>query len=96
MKKKYLGEKRVSCKKSQSEYAIEFLSMYSSIDGDHHKQWLIDQVARILMGTYVSVVEASWDDGQKELRYSTGEPSKKYLEWIGDDIDNDDAVGSPP
>jgi hypothetical protein len=94
--KKYLGEMRIACKKSQKEYAIEFLSMYSYIDGAHHKQWLIDQVARILMGTFVKVVEASWDDGSKELRYSTGEPSKKYLDWIGDDFDNDDATGSPP
>ena len=96
MKNKYLGEIRVACKKSQSEYAIEFLSMYSYIDGDHHKQWLIDQVARILMGTFVKVVEASWDNGEKELRYSTGEPSKKYLEWIGNDIDNDEAIGIAP
>ena len=96
MKNKYLGEVRVVCKKSQSEYAIEFLSMYSSIDGDHHKQWLIDQVARILMGTFVNVTEAHWDDGSSELRYSTGEPSKKYLEWIGNDIDNDESIGIAP
>ena len=96
MKNKYLGAIRVVCKKSQSEYAIEFLSMYSGIDGDHHKQWLIDQVARILMGTFVKVVEASWDNGKKELRYSTGDPSKKYLEWIGNDIDDDEVIGIAP
>ena len=94
--KKYLGKKKVVCSKSQIEYATDYLSEYSYIDGSHHKQWLIDQVARILMGTPVNVVEASWDNGHKELRYSTGEPSKKYLDWIGDDIDNDEATGIAP
>ena len=94
--RKYLGETQVSCSKSQSEYAIEFLSMYSYIDGAHHKQWLIDQVSRILMGTHVIVVEVNWDDGHSELRYTTGKPSQEYIEWIGIDINDDEAIGIPP
>lgn len=30
--------------------ALEFIERYGGIDGDHHKTWVIDQVARSLLG----------------------------------------------
>jgi len=92
----YLGETVINCNKSKDEYAIEFISRYSSIDGAHHKQWCLDQVARILLNTPVIVKEASWDDGLRELRYSTGEPSSEYLEWVCADLDDTEVVGIAP
>ena len=32
------------------EAAMEFISRYGYIDGGHHKQWVLDQVARVLLG----------------------------------------------
>lgn len=82
---------------SAQELAMEYISMYGYIDGDHHKQWALDQVARILLGTPVVVTEARWSSGHKELRYRTGEPSPEYLEWLGDDDpEDDDVVGIAP
>ena len=87
-KVKYLGEKPVDIRKhpkfkkyKDRDWAMEFISSYGQIDGDHHKAWVLDQVARILKGTPVIVTEASWDNGEKEIRIVTGEPSMKYLEW---------------
>ena len=30
--------------------ALKFISNYGGIDGAHHKQWTLDQIARILAG----------------------------------------------
>lgn len=32
------------------EKAIEFALQYGSFDGEHHKQWALDQIIRILCG----------------------------------------------
>jgi len=61
--------------------AIKLIEDYGSIDGSHHKDWVIDQVVRILMGTKVYFSMASWSNGHTELRCSLGAPSKKYLKW---------------
>lgn len=78
----YLGEFPVTVKKSKQEWAMAYITMYSGFDGSMHKDWVLDQVARILKGTPVNTVEARWDNGKTELRHSTGTPSKKYLEWV--------------
>lgn len=65
------------------EFALLYIEMYGQIDGGHHKQWVLDQVTRILLGTPVTVKLAKWDNGQQsEPRFSTGEPSQKYLDWV--------------
>jgi hypothetical protein len=85
----YLGEKVVkTLKGTPFEYftpvhwALHFVESYGQIDGDHHKLWVLDQVARILNGTPVIVSRASWKSGHSEYRYSTGKPSKGYLDWV--------------
>ncbi len=65
-------------------WAMELISRYGGIDGDHHKQWVLDQTARILCGTPVTAKRAAWDDGRVEWRIETGEPSAKYLAWGAD------------
>lgn len=67
---------------TQADWALEFVGRYGQFDGGHHKAWVLDQVARILNGTKVIVEEARWDNGQKELRFWTDEPSKEYLDWV--------------
>ena len=62
--------------------AMMFIEKYGGIDGAHHKNWVLDQVARIYHGTPVITTLAKWDDGQYEYRYVTSEPSKEYNDWV--------------
>lgn len=77
----YLGERPIKLSKTPEEWAMEFINRYGQIDGEHHKTWVLDQVARILMGTPVKSVEASWENGETEIRSTVGEPSYEYLCW---------------
>jgi hypothetical protein len=83
----YLGEKKVSVKKTifakykPQDWALYFIFRYGQIDGAHHKQWVLDQVTRILNGAKVTVKKASWSNGDFEYRVTVGD-SKKYLNWV--------------
>ncbi len=95
----YLGEKVVKIKKSKfknykkSDWAMYFVESYGQIDGSHHKQWVLDQVAQILNGTEIILSKAKWDNGEVNWRVNLGKPSKKYKKWrkemLGDFIDNE-------
>ncbi len=83
----YLGEKTLDIHKtkyamySKEDWTLLWIEMYSGIDGANHKDWIIDQLARILKGTKVIVKEAEWSNGHKEERLSLDEPPKEYWEW---------------
>jgi hypothetical protein len=87
---KYLGEFSVKTGErtglpptsDRPAWALVFVERYGGFDGSHHKQWVLDQVARILLGTPVELCVAKWDDGKKEYRFTTGAPSQSYLEWV--------------
>lgn len=86
---KYLGDVLVDIQShpefaeyTEKDWAMYFIHRYSGIDGGHHKDWLIDQVARILKGTPVIVEKASWDNGESEYRVTTGTPSPEYEVWV--------------
>ena len=64
-----------------SDWALEYIARYGGIDGEHHKAWVLDQIARILNGTPVIVKLMEWSSGETEYRFSTGKPSKKYLSF---------------
>lgn len=74
----------------QRMWALYYIGTYGQTEGDHHKAWVLDQVARILLGTPVIAKVARWEDGQKELRVHTGEPSQLYYEWVKDMCDGED------
>lgn len=78
---KYVGEWEVPTTLNATEAALEFIASYGSIDGAHHKAWVLDQVARILHGTPVLTKEKHWHQHQ-ETFYETGEPSEAYLAWV--------------
>jgi len=83
----YLGEFPVGVvdttdKDEAISWAMTYIGSYGQIDGGHHKQWVLDQVARILMGTPVTVTVAKWANGQEEKRWITGEPSQQYKDWV--------------
>lgn len=85
---KYLGETDIEISKSkfalfsENDWAMLWIEKYGGIDGAHHKDWVLDQVARILKGTKVIVKVAKWDNGQEEYRFTLDEPPKEYWEWV--------------
>ena len=89
-KNAYLGEFPVDLENSPfagytaADWALYYVQQYGGIDGDHHKTWVLDQVARILNGTPVTVVQARWESGTTDYRVDTGKPSEKYLKWVAD------------
>jgi hypothetical protein len=87
----YLGEFPVDIKShpvyktyTQSDWAMTYIAMYGQIDGAHHKAWVLDQVARILLGTPVTVTEARWTNHKPEDRFYVGAPSMSYVNWRKD------------
>lgn len=84
----YLGEFDVDISASPykdytpKDWGVEYISRYGSIDGSHHKDWVLDQVARILHGTKVDVKLAKWANGHSEYRIKTAEPSQEYHDWV--------------
>ena len=96
---KYLGETIVDIKDSKfkdytpSDWAMYFIECYSGIDESHHKDWLIDQVARILKGNEIVVKLAKWEGGKEEYRVSLEEPTEDYNLWVekmrGEKIDGE-------
>jgi hypothetical protein len=84
----YLGEFDVDILSTRfadykhADWVLEYLVTYGQIDGEHHKQWVIDQCCRILKGTPVIVKEARWENGHSKLCFHTGEPSKEYLSFV--------------
>ena len=96
MSVKFLGTKRYSAVTgwTEKDYALHIISRYGQIDGEHHKAWVIDQVAKILLGSKVVVDERKWKhaDGSIEtcLDIIIEKESKEYTEWVGDDEDEYD------
>lgn len=82
----YLGEFETDQyrDKTREQWALDYIMTYGSIDGAHHKDWVLDQVARILHGTPVICKEARWEGGHTELRFETGEPTQAYLDWVAE------------
>jgi hypothetical protein len=65
------------------DWALHWIMMYGSIDGAHHKDWVLDQVAQILNGVPVTAVLASWTDNTSEVRFSLGVSTHDYMVWVG-------------
>ena len=85
----YLGEfpSSFGIEMTKEEWVLTYLVQYKGIHGTHHKDWLLDQIARIMLGTPVTTVSAKWgksteDVEHEEIRFRTGMPSQAYLEWV--------------
>ena len=83
----YLGQVVMDVKKtpykgySKVDFAMYFVESYGQFDGGHHKQWVLDQVARILKDTPVIINKASW-----KMVQSSGDWKQANLPrniWIG-------------
>ena len=55
--------------------ALGLIEQYGGIDGAHHKQWVLDQVARVLTGSgykaWVKKMKAG-EDGPETYEYDEG------------------------
>jgi len=94
--KGYLGEFPVDVTKHKEyskytpkDWALKWMSMYGQIDGAHHKQWCLDQVARLLHGGEVTVTEARWENGHTEYRFHM-KSNKAYDKWVEDYEERDE------
>jgi hypothetical protein len=72
-----------------ADWAMRYIHRYGQFDQAHHKAWVLDQVARILLGTPVHVKESRWTNGLVNFSYITGEPSRKYLDWTEEMLERD-------
>ena len=84
----YLGEFPIEIENSRfrdyqkSDWIFYYVEKYGQIQGEHHKTWVLDQIARILNDTPILLSIAKWDNGYEEYRVSLGEPSPRYLNWV--------------
>jgi len=62
---------------------LEVASRFAGIDGDHHKQWVIDQMVRRLTGCPTILGTAIHVNGQPYTFTRLGE-SPEYLAWIAE------------
>lgn len=85
---KYLGETLIKVEDSPYkdytpfDWAMYFIEAYGQIDGSHHKDWVMDQVARIHKGTGVIIKLAKWDCGQEYYRINLEEATDEYHNWV--------------
>lgn len=83
----------------KSDWCLYFISQYGQIDGNHHKLWLLDQLARIIHGTKPVIHLAKWANGESEYRVQLDAPSQQYEDWVlqmKGDGEYDYDIGSPP
>lgn len=63
----YLGESELKIENSNfkdfgpMQWALYYIETYGGYDGAHHKDWVLDQVARVLHGTIPNLVIARWE-----------------------------------
>jgi hypothetical protein len=67
---------------NKHDWAMYWIEMYSGIDGSHHKDWLIDQIARILNDTNVIIKRRVYDDKHEEYIFDLDKPPQKYWDWV--------------
>lgn len=59
---------------TKEQQALEFIMEWGGIDGGHHKQWVLDQVVRILCDDYDAWVREAMDgeDGPETYLWDEG------------------------
>lgn len=82
--------------------ALAVAMQYGSIDGDHHKAWVIDQMVRALTDCPV-VTKQALDCNRKPYSYKALGESEAYMEWVEAACDGDEGpntytwtIGTPP
>lgn len=74
---------------TKEDWALLYILRYGGIDEAHHKDWVLDQVVRILNDAPIVIELARWEDGTTEYRLDVGE-SEKYREWVANAKNGED------
>jgi hypothetical protein len=83
----YIGETVVDIKKTiyahyeKHDWAMLWIEMHNEFYENSQKDWLTDQISRILQGNKIIMKEAKWKNGNNELRFTLAEPTEEYLKW---------------
>jgi hypothetical protein len=64
------------------KYIMYYVEYYGFFDGDHHKKWVLDRIARIAYGSTPVISKHTFEDGRVVYDVSFDNPSKQYLEWV--------------
>jgi hypothetical protein len=61
-------------KQDRIDSAVQLIKEYGGIDGGHHKQWVLDQVVRVLVSDYAGWVREYCDgkDGPETYEWDEG------------------------
>lgn len=65
----------IDAAESRIAQALEFIQRYGGTDGGHHKQWVLDQVVRLLLGGDGEAYRA-W-----RAAHDDGEDGPQTYEW---------------
>lgn len=57
--------------------ALDYAILYGTIDGSHHKMWVIDQMVRALTGCPI-VIETAYDGRNEKYSYAVQGESEEY------------------
>ena len=69
---------------SPAALALSLIGRYGGYDGEHHKTWVLDQVARILNGAPITWYERRWErDNHREQDFTVG-TCARYQGWVRD------------
>jgi hypothetical protein len=64
------------------DWAMLWIELHNGFNDEDQKDWLLDQIARILLGNKIIVKEVLWENGCSELRFQLAEPSPDYINWV--------------
>lgn len=56
----------------QIKQALEIVGKFGGIDGEHHKQWVLDQVVRALSDNYDEWEQKAGEDGPDTYEWDEG------------------------
>lgn len=73
--------------------ALDIICSYGSIDGDHHKAWVIDQVSRVLTGCQ-EVEKQGIDCNGNYYKYTVLGESEEYKRLVSETCDGEDGPDS--
>ena len=77
-----LGVRRWGDNRPLTRYYVELAARYGSIDGGHHKMWVIDQMVRALTGC--PMIEQTMTHKEQIYIYEVQGESPEYLRLIAD------------
>ena len=84
----YLGETPIDIALTEysdytpKDWAMLYILKYGAIDGAHHKDWLLDQIARVLNGAVPGLLLRKWSDGQEELQLNELGSTPEYEAFV--------------